>query len=58
MKKQTASIIIGIGIVSILAGVFGAVRSGEVMDALSSVFIGVVLIGTVLIERNKKDKAE
>lgn len=58
MKKQTASIIIGIGIVSILAGVFGAVRSGEVMDALSSVFIGVTLIGTVLIERNKKEKVE
>jgi uncharacterized ion transporter superfamily protein YfcC len=58
MKKQTGSLIIGIGIASILAGIFGAVRTGEWMDSLSSVFIGIALIGTVLIERNKKDKPE
>lgn len=56
MKKQTASLIIGIGITSILAGIYGAVRSRELTDALSGVFIGVALIGTVIIERNKKDK--
>ncbi|WP_162628017.1 hypothetical protein [Arcticibacterium luteifluviistationis] len=54
MKKQTASLIIAIGIVSILAGIYGAVRSGEMIDALSGVFIGVALIGTVIFERNKK----
>ncbi len=58
MKKQTASLIIGIGIASILAGIYGAVRSGELMDSLSGVFIGVALIGTVIFERNKKDKDE
>ncbi|XLS29623.1 hypothetical protein ACJD0Z_02105 [Flavobacteriaceae bacterium M23B6Z8] len=58
MNKQTASLIIGIGIVSILAGIYAGVRSGEVMDSLSGVFIGVALIGTVLIERNKKEKEE
>jgi hypothetical protein len=58
MKKQTASLMIGIGIASILAGIYGAVSSGEVMDSLSGVFIGVALIGTVLIERNKKEKVE
>ena len=56
MKKQTATLIIGIGIASILAGIYGAVRSGELMNSLSGVFIGVALIGTVIFERNKKDK--
>jgi hypothetical protein len=58
MKKQTGSFIIGIGIASILAGIYGGVSSGELLDALSGVLIGVVLIGTVLIERNKKDNTE
>jgi hypothetical protein len=58
MKKQTAALIIGIGIVSILTGIYGGFRSGELIDSLSGVFIGVALIGTPLIERNKKDKTE
>lgn len=58
MKKQTGSLIIGIGIASILAGIYGGVRSGELIDSLSGVFIGAALIGTVIIERNKKDKTE
>jgi hypothetical protein len=58
MKKQTGYLVIGIGIASILSGIYGAVRSGELMDSLSGVLIGVALIGTVIIERNKKDSAE
>jgi hypothetical protein len=58
LNKQTGSLIIGIGIASILAGIYGGVRSGELFDSLSGVFIGVALIGTVIIERNKKDKTE
>ncbi len=58
MKKQTGYLVIGIGIVSILAGIYGAVRSGELMDSLSGVLIGVALIGTVIIERSKKDNTE
>lgn len=58
MKKQTASLIIGIGIASIIAGVYSAYRTGEIMESLSGVMIGVTLIGTVIFERNKKDKAE
>jgi hypothetical protein len=54
MKRQTGYLIIGIGIASILAGIYGAVRSGDLMDSLSSVIIGVTLIGTVIVERNKK----
>jgi len=58
MKRQTSYLIIGIGIASILAGIYEAVRSGELMDSLSGVLIGVALIGTVIIERNKKSKTE
>ena len=58
MKRQTSYLIIGIGIASILAGIYEAVRSGELMDSLSGVLIGVALIGAVIIERNKKSKTE
>ncbi|MEM7484529.1 MAG: hypothetical protein AAF348_04910 [Bacteroidota bacterium] len=58
MQKQTGYVLIGIGIASILAGIYAAVRNGELIDATSGVFIGVALIGVVLIERNKKDKTE
>lgn len=58
MRKQTGYLIIGIGIASILAGIYGAVRSGELMDSASGILIGAALIGTVIIERNRKDKSE
>ena len=58
MRKQTGYLLIGIGISSILAGIYGAVRSGAIMDSTSGVFIGVALIGIVIIEWNKKDKIE
>jgi hypothetical protein len=58
MTKQTAALVIGIGIASILAGVYATVRSGEILDSLSGVFIGVALIGTAIIERNKKDASD
>ncbi|WP_164721410.1 hypothetical protein [Maribacter sp. MJ134] len=58
MRKQTEYLIIGIGIASILAGIYGAVRTGELIDSLSGVLIGVALIGTIIIERNKKSKSK
>jgi hypothetical protein len=58
MEKQTIYLLIGIGIAAILAGIYAAVRSGEVMDSLNGVFIGVATIGTVILEQNKTDKSE
>ncbi len=58
MKKKTGYLVIGIGIASIIAGVYEAVGSGELMDSVSGVLIGVALIGTVIIARNKTDKTE
>jgi len=54
MSKKTGNFLIGIGIASILAGIYAGIRSGDYFDAISGVFIGVALIGTVIIERNKK----
>lgn len=58
MKNQTASFLIGIGIASILAGIYAGFRSGEVLDSLNGVLIGVVLIGTVVFERNKQNQSK
>ena len=58
MSKQTEYLVIGIGIASILAGIYGAVRTGNIMESLSGVVIGIALIGTIIIERNKKSKSE
>lgn len=57
MRKQTGFLIIGIGVASILAGTYVAFRTEEPMDSISGILIGVALIGTVIIERNKKDKS-
>ena len=58
MSKQTEYLVIGIGIASILAGIYGAVRTGDIMESLSCIIIGIALIGTIIIERNKKSKSE
>ena len=58
MNKHTASLIIGIGIASVLAGAYGAFRTGEFMESASGVTIGLALIVIVITERNKKDKTE
>jgi hypothetical protein len=58
MRKQTEYLVIGIGIASILAGIYGGVRTGELMDSVSGVLIGIALIGTIIIERNRKSKSE
>lgn len=58
MRKQTEYLIIGIGIASILAGMYVGVRMEEVINSASGVLIGIVLIGTVIIERNRKRKSQ
>lgn len=58
MKKQTAYLIIGIGIASVLAGIYSGYRMGDYFESISGIVIGVALIGTVLIERSRKEKEE
>ena len=58
MEKRTEYLIFGIALASILAGIYGAGRTGELMESLSGILIGAALIGTVIIERNRKNKSE
>jgi hypothetical protein len=58
MKKQTTSFIIGIGVVSVLAGIYAGIRAETFTEAVSGVFIGVALIGTALIERSKTEEGD
>jgi uncharacterized ion transporter superfamily protein YfcC len=58
MKKRTAYLIIGIGSLSILTGIYKVVRSGEWLDSLFGVFIGLSLIVAVVYERNRQDKKD
>ncbi len=58
MSKSTQNLIIGIGIASILFTVYGIIKGGDFISALSGIAIGAALIGTVLIERNKNKKQE
>ncbi|MCK8521049.1 hypothetical protein M0D21_05700 [Aquimarina sp. D1M17] len=58
MRKQTAYIIIGIGTASTLFAIYGMIRGGKFIDALSGIIIGLALIGTVIIKRSKKGKAK
>ena len=53
MNKNTVYLIIGIGIASILAGIYGAIKSGDWMDSISGVVIGIALIGTAIMEQQK-----
>lgn len=41
-----------------LAGVYTAYRTREIMESVSGIIFGIALIGTVIIDRNKKDKTD
>lgn len=54
MSKTTQNLVIGIGIASILFAVYGVIRGGQLLDAVSGITIGAALIGTIIIENRKK----
>ena len=56
MNKQAEYIVLGIAIASILVALYGMYRGDTFMDALGGIIIGTALIGTVIIQRNKKTK--
>ena len=58
MGKKTEYLIFGIAIASIIAGIYGAIRTGEFMESVSGITIGAALIATVLFQRNGKNKSE
>ncbi len=56
MNKQAEYIVLGLGIASILFALYGMIRGNLLTDVLSGIIIGTALIGTVIIQRNKKTK--
>ena len=54
MKKSTKILIIGIGILSILSGIYSIFNEGEMFDILIGLFIGASLIGSVYFDQYGK----
>jgi len=57
MKKSTKNLIIGIGVLSILSGIYSIINNGEMFDIFIGIFIGASLIGSVYFDQlGKTDK--
>jgi hypothetical protein len=54
MNKNGGSIIIGLGIASMLSGVYWIYKGGEILEIIPPFIIGIGLIGTVLLNKDKK----
>ena len=54
MKKSTKNLIIGIGILSILSGIYSIFSNGERFEIISGLFIGTSLIGTVYFDKSNQ----
>ena len=52
MKKSVKTLIIILSILSILSGVYQLSKGAEFIDYFSGIFIGVVLLGSVLIHKD------
>ena len=51
--KATLLIVITIGVLSILASLFSLSRGASITSQLWGIFLGIILIGTAIIENNK-----
>ena len=51
--KSGMLIVIIIGVLSILASIFSLSRGASINSQLWGIFLGVILIGTAIIESNK-----
>ncbi|SMG36105.1 hypothetical protein SAMN05661096_02406 [Marivirga sericea] len=54
MDKKTRYLLILIGFLSVATGIYGAFKTGEIIDSFSGVIIGLSIVVIALIERNKK----
>jgi len=55
MKKSTRKIIIGIGTLSILSGIYGILSKGELYEIIFAFFIGSSLIGATYFDKKSPD---
>jgi len=51
MKKSTKNLIIGIGILSILSGIYAIFSNGDSSEIMFGFFIGASLIGSVYFDK-------
>jgi len=58
MQKSTKNIVIIIGILGILSGVYSIYTGGEMFDILIGIFIGASLIGSVYFDLNGNHNSE
>ncbi len=56
MNKFTQNLIIGIGVLSIIAGIYTYFSETEKFNAFFGIFIGVVLIGSIYISKKGLDR--
>ncbi len=56
MEKSTKSVIIGIGIISILSGVYGYFSGSKNFDIFLAFFIGASLIGSIYFDKGEASK--
>ncbi|MDO6471316.1 hypothetical protein [Maribacter sp. 1_MG-2023] len=57
MNKSTRTVIIIIGTLSILAGIYGFITNADSTATYSGIFIGIALIGSVIINQKGLDKS-
>lgn len=58
MKKSTRIVIIVIGVLSILSGIYGFFSKAESFNIYWGIFIGIVLIGSLYFDKSNVDKTE
>lgn len=58
MNKSTRNLIIGIGILSILAGIYSMIIKREMFDIIMAIVIGASLIGSAYIDFSSKKNKE
>jgi len=55
MNQSLKTVIVIIGVLSILAGLFSYFNQNNVLNSFLGIFIGVALTGSVLVLKNRKD---
>ena len=56
MEKSTRNLIIGIGTLSILSGIYGIIIKDDMFNIISAIFIGASLIGSIYFDQYSKSK--
>ncbi len=53
MKQSTKTVIIFIGMVTLLAGVYKFIKGGELFEVGLAIFFGLCLLGTIYADKQR-----